>query len=323
MVWGAYGANGAGKASGRSGRIPLVLDTDIGDDVDDVFALLLAAGEPSLDLLGVTTVFGDVQTRARITRKVLDAAGGHAVPVLVGHGDTLTGRPVAPGAPGNRMTSAMGYLEGPDSAEWRRLGERLDRRDAVDFILEAAASRPGEVVLAAIGPLTNVAAAIRRAPEVARQLRGIVIMGGRLDPDPAIASREHNFHCDWEAARTVLESGLPLRIGNFNVTSQAKLGAEHLPRLRAGNGACRDAADQLEVYLRARDRGETPMFDGLALTLAYTDRYLTTRPMALRLRENERFTYLDVEEGAPPNAHVSVDFDGPAFTEHMLVRMGC
>ena len=155
------GANARGD-NGRGGRIPLVLDTDIGDDVDDAFALLLAAAEPSLDLVRVTTVYGDGQMRSRIARKMLDVAGRGDVPVLVGRGYTLSGRDVPPGARGNHLTSAAGYLQPQGSEEWRRLGERLDRRDAVDFILETIASRPGEVVLGAMGPLTNVAAAIRR-----------------------------------------------------------------------------------------------------------------------------------------------------------------
>ena len=96
--------------------IPLLLDTDIGDDVDDAFALLLAARPPAIELLGVTTVYGPVQERALITRKLLDTAGRSDVPVAVGEGITLAGRD-----PGRVLTSGQGYV---DLTEWERLAGR-------------------------------------------------------------------------------------------------------------------------------------------------------------------------------------------------------
>ncbi|MAG36172.1 MAG: hypothetical protein CL878_08005 [Dehalococcoidia bacterium] len=86
--------------------VPLLLDTDIGDDVDDAFALLLAARQPAVDLLGVTTVYGPVKERGLIARKLLDTAGRSDVPVAVGEGFTL-----ADEDPGRVLTSGQGYVE--------------------------------------------------------------------------------------------------------------------------------------------------------------------------------------------------------------------
>ena len=301
--------------------IPLLLDTDIGDDVDDVFALLLAALSPNLDLIGVTTVYGDARERARLARHTLDAAGKPHVPVAVGHGMTLTGRdPLARGEGGTSMASARQYIDTLDPAAWHALDARLDQRHAVDFLIEMILAAPEPPVVAAIGPLTNVAAAFQRAPETTRRIYRLVLMGGRLGQD---AERgEHNFNSDAAATAAVLAGGAPLWIGTYEVTCQARIGEAELPRLRAGTPPCRAAAEQLVAYLRRGSRTATSMYDPLSLTLAYSDRFLATRPVALRCRTEDRLAVLTVDESAGPNAHVSADLDAPAFVEHLLTTIG-
>jgi inosine-uridine nucleoside N-ribohydrolase len=301
--------------------IPLVLDTDIGDDVDDVFALLLAALEPALSLVAVTTVYGDVAQRARIARKVLDLAERRTVPVAVGHGPTLAGYDVvAERAPGRLMTSGAGFVGPVGSPEWDELGGRLHSEHAVDMIVRSVREAAEPPVLAAVGPLTNLATAFRRAPDVARRARAVVLMGGRLGPEAARG--EHNFNSDPEATRTVLECGARLLIGTYEITSQARIGAAELPRLRAGSPACRAAADQLERYITHHKRQATSMYDPLSLTLAYTDRYLTTEPVALTVRTGARLVELGVDSAAPPTAQVSTRVDAPAFVDYLLRTIG-
>jgi inosine-uridine nucleoside N-ribohydrolase len=161
-------------------------------------------------------------------------------------------------------------------------------------------------------------------------------MGGRLDQE---AQRgEHNFSSDAEATRLVLECSATRYVGTWEITRLATLGEGDLPRLRAGTPACRAAADQLELYLRQfRKRSETPMFDPITLTLAYTGSFLTTRPMTLSwhlpgddmlgaVRDTVGLgaprAYLAASEVGPSNAHVSVDLDTAAFKEHLLTTIG-
>ena len=294
---------------------PLLLDTDLGDDVDDAFALLLAALHPGLSLLGVTTVYGDPAQRARIARKLLDLAGRPDLPVSAGHGLTLAGRD-----PGPMMRSGLGFVAPEGSAEWAALGARTHPQGAVEFLTEAILAAPEPPVLAAIGPLTNLGDAFRRAPELARKVRAVILMGGRLGPDAAMG--EHNFNADPQATRLVLESGAPLKIGTYEITCQARIGEAELPRLRAGTAACRAAAGQLALYLTQCQRTATSMYDPLALTLAYTDRYLQTRPMALRVQTSATLACLAVARDAPATADVSVALDAPAFVEHLLSTIG-
>src|SRR5688500_13674888 len=248
--------------------VDLILDTDIGDDVDDVFALLLAARHPDVRLRAVTTVFGQVGERARLARLMLELAGCSEVPVAVGARETLDGRDPT-GSGGATMASAPGLVGSPGQEPWERLGAALDARPAADLLIEMVRAASEPIVLAAIGPLTNVAAAFQRAPDLPKRLDQLVLMGGRLGGE---AERgEHNFNCDPAATRTVLESGARLRIGTLDVTAQAQLRREHVTRLRAGDAACQPAAGQLETYLSYRKRDWTSMYDPLSLTLAYTD----------------------------------------------------
>ena len=297
--------------------IDLILDTDIGDDVDDVFALLLAARQPALRLVAVTTVFGQSDERARLARLVLDLGGHQAIPVAVGARETLDGRDPTGGG-GATMASAVGLAGTPGDETWERLGQRLDPRPAADVLVEQIRAASGPIVLAAIGPLTNVAAALRRAPDLARKVDRLVLMGGRLGDG---AERgEHNFNCDPEATRIVLESGARLQIGTWEVTAQAQLTREHVARLRTGDPACRSAAQQLETYLAHRKREWTSMYDPLSMTLAYTGAYLQTRPMRLGLEVAERRAVLS--EGGSVDAEVSVGLDAAGFVEHLLTTLG-
>jgi inosine-uridine nucleoside N-ribohydrolase len=295
--------------------VPLILDTDIGDDVDDVFALLLAALEPRLNLRCVTTVYGDVAQRARIARKLLLLAGRGDVPVAAGHGLTLGGRD-----PGAMIASGQGFVAAPGSEEWESLGAGLHPEPAVDVLIESIRAAPEPPVLAAVGPLTNLGDALRRAPDLARRVRSVVLMGGQLGPDAA--SGEHNFNSDPQATQIVLESGAPLKIGTYEITRQARLSQDHLPRLRAGSPATRAAAEQLALYLGQRNRSATSMYDPLSLTVAYTDAYLTLSPVSLRVTTQERRAVLHTEAGGTPNAEVSTALDAPAFVEHLLTAIG-
>ncbi|HEU5315244.1 MAG TPA: nucleoside hydrolase [Chloroflexota bacterium] len=298
--------------------VPLILDTDIGDDVDDVFALLLAARRPEVRLVGVTTVFGQVDERARLARLMLELAGREDVPVAAGSRETLGGRDPT-GEGGATMASARGMVGQAGSELWERLGRGLERRGAVDLIVETVRSSGEPVTLVAIGPLTNVAAALHRAPDLAGRVQEIVLMGGRLGEEAP--KGEHNFNCDPEATRIVLESGARLKIGTYEVTRRAQLRREHVAALRAGDAASRAAGEQLNAYLDHCRRDWTSMYDPLSLTLAYTDRYLPTRGAALRVETSERQVLLSEEPGAAPTADVSAALDADGFVEHLLTTI--
>lgn len=211
-------------------RHPIILDTDIGTDVDDVVALGLAFAAPSIDLLAVTTVYVHAAPRARMVRAVLDVTERGAVPMGVGADDTLLKRDPLYWAGWEGEGLLDGTTEDASNAQ-----DALPH--AIDVIVETAMARPGEATLLAIGPLTNVALALLREPRLATALRRIVIMGGlvqrRLDQLGQPYS-EHNIRCDPEAADVVFQSGAPITLVPLDVTTQVRIRVADLERLSAG-----------------------------------------------------------------------------------------
>ena len=134
-------------ASGSTAaKIPIILDTDIGTDIDDAFTLALILHSPELDLLAVTTASGDTQARARLAAKLLREAGRPEVAV-------------AAGEPGKPLPIDQCRWAGDFSSP------ALTQQPAVEFLKEQIEKRPGEITLVPIGPLTNVGALLRRYPE--------------------------------------------------------------------------------------------------------------------------------------------------------------
>lgn len=246
----------------------LILDTDIGTDVDDCLALAVLLGSSEIELIGVTTVYGDVMLRARMIGRLLELAGRPDIPVMLGVGETLRGgRDIYwPGHEG------VGLLEDADPA-WRP-----DDRHGVDFIIDTVMASPGDVHLLAIGPLTNVALAVRREPRLLGALEGLTIMGGAAR-GPArfqLPYAEHNIRCDPEAAAVVLAQPTMKRLVPLDVTTRVRIRPHDLLAIRRGGSPFHDAVARLvELYPPFAANGQTALHDPLA-ALIVTDPDLVT-----------------------------------------------
>jgi len=201
-------------------RRPAVLDTDIGSDVDDILALALLAAAPEVDLVGVTTVYGDTVLRARMARWVCDRLGRDDVRVVAGARETLANRPVW-------WTGHEG--EGIPNLERVAIDER---EPGVDYLLRVAREHAGSLDLFAIGPLTNVAAAIRADPGFAGSLRHLYVMGGAF----WMEQPEHNVRCDPEAAAVVFRAGIPISVAGLDVTTRVWLREEEVRAIGRAHG---------------------------------------------------------------------------------------
>lgn len=247
-------------------RPKLLIDCDPGHD--DAVALLFAARH--FDLVGVTTTHGN-NSLANITRNALAILelGGIDVPVAMGFAKPLVGEPVY--APVHGKSGLDGH-ELPEPAR------RPIDVHAVDFIIETARRHQGELILAVIGPQTNVAVALGREPKLRTWLREITVMGGSAAGGNVTAAAEFNIFCDPEAAAVVFGCGVPIRMVGLDVTRRTGFDEADIARLRAsGRRVAGVIADLVSFYLaRQREvfaRAVAPMHDVCAL-VPYVDEAL-------------------------------------------------
>lgn len=220
-------------------KIKLILDTDIGDDIDDAFALALAASLTKLDIIGVTTVFKHTIARGKMVKRLLDLLGKNQIPVYAGSSNPLK-EPIHYFAKDDVNLPEMGW---PCQYDETYDSYSLESEDAVDFITRQASLLAGELVLVPIGPLTNIAQAIQREPAMVRQIKKIVLMGGDTDANHP----EWNIYCDPEAADIVFQSGIPIELVGLNVTMQCVLDEQYLASLSSKTDAI---SRELSLWLR-------------------------------------------------------------------------
>src|SRR5216684_8194786 len=200
--------------SSQTSALPekVIIDTDIGDDIDDAFAVALALHSPELQILGITTTFGDTETRAKLLDRFLAEVGRPEIPVAAG----------APCPPKSNLTQ-------------RRYGEsghfaKPSHPDAAAFLLDQIRRNPGQIILIAIGPLMNIGAAIDQDPATFRKLKSIILMGGSIHRGygdlgfgpPTPPQPEWNILNDIPSAQKLFAAGVPLFVMPLDAT-QLKL----------------------------------------------------------------------------------------------------
>jgi purine nucleosidase len=208
--------------------IKVILDTDIGTDVDDLLALNFLINSSEVELLGVTAAYGNTNIRGKLAYHALELAGKKHIPVTVGDTETLQR---------NRKIFWPGH-EGKNANAESIPESVLAKQSAVEFMLETIRKHPGEVVLCAVAPLTNVAQAILQDPETMKKVKHIVMMGGVFgydDPSLTLPVVEHNFRCDPEAAKVVFDSDLPVTLFPLDETLKTPFTRDDLEILKKSN----------------------------------------------------------------------------------------
>ncbi len=231
-------------------RRRIVLDTDMGSDVDDALCLALALASPEIELVAVTHVTRDTQLRARISRKLLDLAGRNEVPVYAGCGDPLVADPGHFVWFGNEGKGIVG--DGDDGG--------VESEDSVDALIRLFREED-DLELVAVGPVTNLAAALQRDPGFAERVGQLTIMGGHIREisyGGTVFPRgvDYNLCSDPDASRIVLSAGMRTRLVTGDVTLQTWMTRADLDAMAEGAGPLRQA-------LVAAVREWTPIMCGL------------------------------------------------------------
>jgi inosine-uridine nucleoside N-ribohydrolase len=291
--------------------IPVVLDCDPGHD--DVFAILLAAAHPAIDLRAITTVAGN-GTLGQVTENAL------RVCALAG----ITDIPVAAGTGGGEIATApeIHGASALDGAELPEPADLLSDEDAVTLterLLEET-----ELTIIATGPLTNVAALLRRRPDLTPR---IVFMGGSCGRGNWRPLAEFNIWADPEAADQVLTSGLPVTMVGLDVTHQALATPDVLARLNT-TPLARTMADLLRFFASTYDEvfgmPDPPVHDPVAVAAVAQPELLKFVDAAVAVElegtHTRGATVVDLHAVTrqPPNARVAVELDQPGFWEVML-----
>lgn len=294
----------------------VLLDCDPG--IDDALAIAFGCGHPGLDLLGVTTVAGNVGL-ARTTANalaVLEFAGHGEVPVVAGSPAPLL-RPLSDGARVHGETG-LGAARLPAARGRARDGH------AVDFLIGTIAAAPGEITLVATGPLTNIALAVCREPRLVSQVRDFVIMGGSAGRGNVTPAAEFNIAWDPEAAAIVFSAGWQVTMAGLDVTLQAAATPEVRERMRGLGALGRELLlPGLAGYRHQTGLpgGDPPVHDVCALALVAQPELFRCQPARVEVETAGRFTAgMTVTDFEAPdaNALVAMSIDTPAFWDLVL-----
>jgi purine nucleosidase len=293
-------------ARAQSSPVPaqkVIIDTDIGDDVDDAFALALALRSPEIQILGITTTYGDTELRARLTDRFLGENGHPEIPVFAG----------TPTQAKNVFTQRRYAERGPKA--------QSPHASAVNFLLEQISRYPSEITLIGIGPLVNVGAAIDKDATTFHKLKRVVIMGGSIKRGygdvgygaPSPPQPEWNIINDIPAAQKLFTSGVALYVMPLDST-QLKLDEVKRNYLFRQGTALTDA---LTLLYHEWGQQTPTLFDAMAVAFAVNPGLCPVQPMRV-LVDDKGLTRM---ESGTPNAQVCLDSSPDQFFQFYLDRV--
>jgi purine nucleosidase len=317
--------------------VKLIIDVDTG--IDDALALLYVLASPEAELLAVTCTSGNVEADqvAANTIGLLDLAGRSDIEVALGRRVPLV-RPLMT-APETHGPQGIGYATLPPPTRG------VSSRHSADLIVDEARRLPGEVTLITLAPLTNLAVALEREPDLPHLLSGLVMMAGSYrSPGNTAPTSEWNTAVDPEAMQAVLSAwesakgvGRPLVLG-LDVTERAKLTPDHLASLHAAAGPQPDGQlltfidDALRFYMEFHSRYDgfygAFIHDALAVAAALDPALVTTQALTVQvelvgtLTSGETVTDWRQVWGRPPNLDIAVAADTEAFFGRYIERVG-
>ena len=305
----------------------IIIDTDPGQD--DALAILLALASPELDVIGLTAVAGNVPLALteKNTRKICELAGRPDAKVFAGAIRPLV-RPLVTAEYVHGKTG----LDGPDLPEPTM---PLQARHGVDFIVDTIrTSRSGDITLCPLGPLTNIALALIKAPDIAPKVREIVLMGGGFfEGGNVTPAAEFNIYVDPHAAEIVLKSGIPIVMMPLDVTHKALTSRARVDRFRAMGTKVGDATAALLDFFERFDEQKYgtdggPLHDPCVIAYLLKPDLFKGRLCNVTVETASELTMgMTVVDwwhvtGREPNATVMREIDAEGFFQLLTERIG-
>jgi purine nucleosidase len=290
-------------AQQSSPKQKVIIDTDIGDDIDDAFALALALRSPELQIVQINSAYGDTHLRARLLDRFLHTAGEPQVPL----------------AQGVTTRAANSFTQRPYAEQ--QVEPSRPYADAVGTALDLIRKSPGEITLIAIAPLSNIGAMIDRDPGTFRKLKRVVLMGGSIHrgygdlgyepnkgPEP-----EWNIKMDVASARKLFNSGVPVFVMPLDATQLKLDEVKRQILLRHGSRL----TDQLAILYQQWDSLTPTLYDAMAVAYAVDPSLCATTPMHLRIDDRG----MTIPADGAPNAQVCLNSSSDDFFAFYLHRL--
>ena len=238
----------------------VILDTDIGTDVDDALALAVLLGSKDVDLIGITSVYGDAHLRSTIAMHLCSLLN-RTIPTFDGENNPISGHEVwMSGSEGKNFKDLDSFTPQPTSA--------------VDFLVKAVVAEPDAIDVIAIGPLTNIARAIQSSHDFEKTVKRVWIMGG----DFTQSRVEHNFKCDIDAARIVLESSIPISILDLPSSQKIIIRMDEIEQIRNAPVFGTILYSEIMSWIEPRNQDWTIPHDPIAALALLAPEFFETSP---------------------------------------------
>ena len=288
----------------------IILDTDIGDDIDDALALAFAVMSGKFDVLGVTTVFRNAEQRAELACCVLDALGRPDIPVYAGIGKTLL-----QSIPEWEQVVRSHRPRQMDVLKKQQPSVQPQSDSAIDFIINTVMASDGDITLVPIGPFTNIAAAFTLEPRLAQKTK-IYMMGGATDR----VRPEWNALCDPEATRIVFGTGAPITMVGLDVTTKCVMNYKQVKAIGAVDRPINRICFEL-IHLWGGDNPEPhpTLHDPLALATLIDPTLCETHEMRIEVETRaDHLRGVTVPVAGEPNTSVCVSVDSTRFMDYFV-----
>ena len=288
----------------------IILDTDIGDDIDDALALAFAVMSGKIDLLGVTTVFKNAVQRAELACCLLETLDRTDIPVYAGIGKTLL-----QSIPDWEQVAAGHRPRQMEVLKKQQPSIQPKPEHAVDFIIDTVMASDGDITLVPIGPFTNIAAAFILEPRLAQKTK-ICMMGGATDQ----VRPEWNALCDPEATRVVFGTGVPITMVGLDVTTKCVMCYDQVKAVGAVDRPINQICFEL-IHLWGGDNPEPrpTLHDPLAIATLIDPTLCETRDMRIEVEtRGDRLRGSTVPIAGEPNTSVCVSVDAARFMDYFV-----